>query len=304
MYSLLQLLRAAERTLQLAEMGRYELDALLLPTEDTVTVWDICPDTDFEALLVTDAMNRCVKAVAASTSATLVFQCVAHSRPRALQLVRPVAGGGATLLLIEWLEIEQKNARYALVFAARNGQRFKETRRLFLPALAKEDPTAPVSIMATTNGRFVLIGNSGVKALEVVDARDSSGIARLAASLPLYFELFAFSMGEADGKELLAATERSTSTVHLLTVDISSGVAALNPLTRLSSAESSQQPNRVLLFGRDVLLGFRHASSDSHSVKCIHISGALLQKSQLLRIERQVKINCWRVKGEQVLLFD
>ena len=296
-------LRAAERTLQLAETRRYELDALRLPTEDTVAVWDVCPDADSGALLVADRQNRCVKAVVASGRAALVFQCGADSRPRALQLVRPVAGGGAVLLLVEWLTAEQQAARYALVVAARSGQRFDETRRLPLPALAKEEPLAAVS-MATTSGGFVLIGNSGAKALEVIDARDSSGIARLAAPLPLDFALWNFSVGAADGRELLAATEVSSRTVRFLQVEASNGAPALLPLARLIAGDGSYLPNRVLLFGRHVLLGVWHASIQSHAVECLPVSGAPLQQPLVLSAERQVRVNCWRAAGERVLLFD
>ena len=131
-------LYAVEWPLQLAETRSYELDALQLPTEDTVVVTDLCHDADSNDLFIADYANRCVKAVAASGRPALVFQCGADSRPRALQLVRPVAGGGAALLLVVWLEAEQQAARYALLVAARNGQRFEETGRLLLPALAKD----------------------------------------------------------------------------------------------------------------------------------------------------------------------
>ena len=296
-------LRAAERTLQLAETRRYELDALLLPTEDIVSVHDVCPDADSNALLVADYSNRCVKAVAASGRAALVFQCGADSCPRALQLVRPVAGGGAALLLVEWLESEQQAAHYALVVAARSGQRFDETRRLPLPALAKEDSLAAVS-MATTSGRFVLIGNHRAKSLEVIDARDSSGIARLAAPLPLDFALWEFSVGAADGRELLAATDVSTRTVRVLQVEASSDAPALRPFARLTAGDESHLPGKVLLFGRHVLLGLRHESIQSDAVECLPVSGAPLRQPLVLRAERQVRINCWRAAGERVLLFD
>ena len=296
-------LRAAERTLQLAETGRYELDALRLHTEDIVDVCDMCPDTDSDALLVANFANRCVKAVAASDRAALVFQCGADSRPVALQLVCLVAGGGAALLLVEWLESEQQAARYALVVAARSGQRFNETCRLPLPALAKEDPIAAVS-MATTSDGFVLIGNTGAKALEVIDVRDSSGIARLAAPLPLDFTLREFSVGAADGRELLAATDGSTRRVHVLQVEASSGAPALRPLACLTAGDKSHLPGRVLLFGRHVLIGVRHASIESHAVECLPVSDAPLRQPLVLSAELQVQVNCWRAAGERVLLFD
>ena len=297
-------LRAAERTLQLAETGRYELDALRLTTDEAVDdVYDMCPDAGSDALLVADAANRCVNAVAASGRAALVFQCGPDSSPRALQLVRPVAGGGAALLLVEWLTAEQQAARYALVVAARSGQRFDETRRLPLTALAKEKSNATVS-MATTSDGFVLIGNIGAKALEVIDARDSSGIARLAAPLPLDFVLREFSVGAADGRELLAATEVSTRTVRVLQVEASSGAPALRPLARLTAGDESHLPGRVLLFGRHVLLGVFHESIQSHAVECLPVSGALLRQPLVLSAERQVRVNCWRTAGERVLLFD
>ena len=296
-------LRAAKRTLQLAETRRYELDALRLPTENTVYVWDICPDADSDVLLVADYWNRCVKAVAASGRAAVVFQCGADSLPRALQLVRPVAGGGAALLLIEWFTAEQQAARYALVVAARSGQRFDEKRRLLLPALTKATPLAAVS-MATTSGGFVLIGNSGAKALEVIDARDSSGIARLTAPLPLDFALRQFSVGAADGKELLAATEVSSRTVRVLQVKASSGAPALRPLARFTAGDESHLPTLVLLFGRHVLLGVWHESSQSHAVECLHFSGAPLRQPLVLSAERQVRVGCWRAAGGRVLLFD
>ena len=301
MYSLLQLLRAAERTLQLAVTGCYKLDALLLPTEDTVYVWDICPDADS---FLADTANRCVKTVAYSSRAAIVFQCSADSSPRALRLVRPVAGGVATLLLVEWLEVEQQTASYALVVAARNGQRFDETRRLFLPALA-QNPKVLVS-MATTSGGFVLIGNVGAKALEVIDARDSNDIARLAAQLPLDFELNAFSVGSADGRELMVATQVATRSVHVLQMEPSSGAPALRLLEHLISGNENHLLSMILLFGRHVLFCLRHASSESDAVECLPVSGrhAPLRQPQVLRVERQVRINCWRVEGERVLLFD
>ena len=220
--------------------------------------------------------------------------------------MRPVAGGGAALLLVVWLEAEQQAARYALVVAARSGQRFYETRRLPLPALAKEEPLAAVS-MATTSGGFVLIGNSGAKALEVIDARDSSGIARLAAPLPLDFALYAFSVGAADGRELLAATDGSTHTVRVLQVEASSGaplVPRLPPLPPLTAGDESHLPGKVLLFGRHVLFCVWHASIESHAVECLPVSGAPLRQPLVLSAERQLKINCWRAAGERVLLFD
>ena len=296
-------LRAAERTLQLAETGRYKLDALRLPTEDTVGVCDMCPDADSDALLVADYPNRCVKAVAVSGRAALVFQCGADSRPVALQLVRPVAGGGAALLIVEWLIAEQQTARYALVVAARSGQRFDETRRLLLPALAKEKPLAAVS-MATTSGGFVLIGNIRAKALEVIDARDSSGIARLAAPLPLNFALWEFSVGAADGRELLAATDGTTRTVRVLQVEASSGAPALRPLLRLTAGDESYLPSRVLLFGRHVLLVVWHTSIESHTVECLPVSGTPLRQPLVLSAVQQGWVHCWRAAGERVLLFD
>ena len=238
-----------------------------------------------------------------SGRAALVFQCGANSRPVALQLVRPVAGGGAALLLVEWLTAEQQAARYALVVAARSSQRFDETRRLPLPALSTEDPFVVVS-MATTSGGFVLIGNSGANALEVIDARDSSGIARLAAPLPLDFALWHFSVGTADGRELLAARDNSTRTVRVLQVEASSGAPALRPLARLTAGDESHLPSRVLLFGRHVLLGVLHESIQSHAVECLPVSGAPLRQPLVLSAERQVRVNCWRAAGERVLLFD
>ena len=76
------------------------------------------PDADSDALLVSDNANRCVKPVAASGRAALVFQCGADSYPCALQLVHPVDSGGTALLLVEWLTVEQQADRYALVVAA------------------------------------------------------------------------------------------------------------------------------------------------------------------------------------------
>ena len=282
---------------------RYELDALLLPTEDTVNVFDICPDADSDALLVADAANRCVKVVAASGRAAPVFRCGADSRLRALQVVRPVAGGGAALLLVQWLEAEQQAARYALVVAARSGQHFDETRRLPLPALAKEDLLAIVS-MATMSGGFVLIGNRGAKALEVIDARDSSGIARLAAPLPLNFALWHFSVGTADGRELLAATEVLSRTVRVLQVEASSGTPALRPFARLTAGDESHLPRWVLLFGRHVLVALWHASIESNAVECLPVSGAPLRQPRVLCAERYMRVNCWRAAGERVLLYD
>ena len=298
-------LRAAERPMRLAETGRYELDALRLPTEDTVTVWDVCPDADSDALLLADAANRCVKAVAASGRAALVFQCGADSRPRALQLVRPVAGGGAALLLVEWLTAEQQAARYALVVAARSGQRFDETRRLPLQALVKEEPLAVVNL-ATTSGGFVLIGNWKAQALEVVDARDSNGVSRLAAPLQLDFALFEFSVGAAEGRELLAATEYSTRTVRILQLqtEASSGAPTLRQLARLTASDESHLSGNVLLFGRHVLVGEWHESIQSDAVECLPVSGAPLRQPFVLSADRQVRVICWRAAGERVLLFD
>ena len=244
-----------------------------------------------------------MKAVKASGPWALVFQCGADSRPRALQLVRPVAGGGAALLVVERLTTEQQAARYALVVAARSGQRFDETRRLPLPALATEDPFAAVS-MATTSGGFVLIGNSRARALEVIDARKSSGIARLAAPIRLDFALWEFSVGAADGKELLASTEVSSCNVRVLQVEASSGAPALRPFASLTAGDESHYPDRVLLLGCYVLLGVWHASNDSHEVKCLPVSGAPLRQPLVLSAERQVRVECWRAMGERVLLFD
>ena len=168
---------------------------------------DICADAadSSAALLVADSANRCVKAVAASGRAALVFQCGADSRPRGLQLVRPATGdGAATLLLVECLEREQQVVDYSLAVAARSGERFAETRRLPLPLLSKHDPLAPVSV-AQLSGGLVLIGNARATALEVVDARDASDVRRAAAPVALDFALWAFAVGTADAKELLAA---------------------------------------------------------------------------------------------------
>ena len=106
--------------------------------------------------------------------------------------------------------------------------------------------------MATTSGGFVLIGNIKAKALKVIDARDSGGIARLAAPLQLGIALWLFSVGAADGRELLAATDGSTRIVRVLQVEASSGAPALRPLARLTAGDESHLP---LLFGRHVLLG-------------------------------------------------
>ena len=297
-------LRAAERTLQLTDYSRIELDALLLPTENTVYIHGMCSDKDSDALLIADNANRSVKAIAESCLPVLVFQCCADSSPRALQLVRPVAGEGATLLLVEWLAVAQQSARYALVVAARSGKRFNETRRLQLPALATDNPLACVS-MATTSGGFVLIGNQRAKALEMIDARDSSGISRLAAPLPLGFAMFQFSLGEVDGRELLAViTDGTTHTIRVLQMETSSGAPTLRPLVQLTAGDKSHLPSRVLLFGRHVLLGVWNESRQSHAVECLPVSGAPPSQPQVLRVEREVSIECWRAVSEQVLLFD
>ena len=305
MCSLLQLLRAAEQTLQLVETNRYELEALLLPSEVSVTISDICHDADSGELLLADTANRCVKAIAASSRVTLVFKC--DSIPRALRLVRSKAGAAASMLLVELVKTKQQVVRFELVVAARSGQRFNGTQRLLLSALSKDAyfKNGLTSVnMATTSGGFVLIGNIGAKALEVLKARNSNNKKKLAAPIPLDFVLWQFSVGIAEERELLVATERSTRTVHLLKVEISTGVPALSLFARLTSAESSQLPNRVLQFGRHVLLGSRHASSESHAVECLPISGPPLRQSQVLRVDRQVNINCWRASVERVLLFD
>ena len=299
-------LYAAELPLQLVETLHYEYDSLRLPTDDIVTIWGVCKDADSNDLLVADYPNRCVKAVSASGRVALVFQCGADSRPVALQLVCSVVGGATSLLLVIRLTPVQQAARYALVVAARSGQRFDETRRLPLPALAKENPRAVVS-MSTTSGGFVLIGNSGAKALEVIDARDSSGIARLAAPLPLNFALFVFSLGAVDEKELLAVinlTDGIIRTVHVLQMETSSGALTLRPLFRLTDGDESHLPSRVLQFGRHVLLGVWHESIQSHAVECLSVSGAPLRQPLVLSAERQVRVNCWRAAGERVLLFD
>ena len=137
-----------------------------LPTEEIATICDVCPDTDSDALLIADYTSRCVKAIAESGLAELVYECPFDTEPRAMQLLRPMAGGSTALLLVEWLEEEDEEelAHYALVFAARSGRSFNETRRLPLPALVKEDREAAVS-MATTSSGLVLIGNHKVKAL-------------------------------------------------------------------------------------------------------------------------------------------
>lgn len=298
-------LRVAERMLQLVETDHFELDALLLPSEETVYIWDICPDIDSHAQIVADDASRCVKFIAASNRAALLFQCGPNSRPRALQLVRPVAGGGTTLLLVEWLESEQQSGRYALVVFERSGEKFQEKQpRIHLSALSKGKRLATVS-MATTSGGFVLIGNTEAEALEVIDARDSSGIARL-APLPLKFKLFAFSMGTADGKELLAATDGTTRIVHVLQLEAASGAPTLLPYLSLTAGGENHLPDRVLIFGQHVLISIKHASSTSHAVDCFPISGAPHNStpSQVLGVEKQVRISCWRAAGKRVLLFD
>ena len=275
-----------------------------LPTEDTVDILDVCPDVDSDAFLVADNANRCVKAVTTSGSAALVFQCRNDSRPRALQLVRPVAGGGVALLLVERLKVVHQVASYELVVATRSGQRFDETRQLPLPALAKEDPYATFS-MGTTSSGFVLIGNEKAKALEIIDARDSSGIERLAAPLSLDFALWHFSVGAADGRELLAATDDSTRAVRILELkaDALTGALTLRPFAHLNAGDQGHWPSQVLLFGRHVLLCMWHDSIQSDAVECLPVSGAPL-RPQVLSAEQQVRVKCWRTAGERVVLFD
>ena len=113
-------------------------------------------------------------------------------------------------------------------------------------------------------------------------------------------------MGAADGRELLAATGNSTRTVHVLQLqaDQINGAPTLIPLARLTAGEESHLPVRVLLFGRHVLLGVWHESSQSHAVECLPVSGAPLRPPLMLRAELQVNINCWRAAGDRLLLFD
>ena len=288
----------------LALTSRCELDALRLATEDTVAVCDMCADDDSSALLVADYANRCVKAVAASGGAALVFQCGADSRPRALQLVRPAAGGGATLLLVEWLDGDLQAARYALVAAARSGQRFRETRRLPLPVLSKDEPLAAVN-MYKLRGGFVLIGNQRAKALEAIDARDANDIRRLAEPVALDFELWQFSVGTADAKELLAATDARLAQCAFCRWRRPAARRHCGLSSASLPATRTTRPTRVLLFGSHVLVAVWDASRDSHWVECHSVSGATPpQPPRVLTVERQVRINCWRAAGERVQLFD
>ena len=303
---MLMFLPAGERILQLVQTGCYQLDGLLLPNEDSIYIYDICPDSD--AYFVADDASRCVKLIAPSKRpvVTSIYQCGQKLHPRALQLLPPVAGGGTTLLLVEWLEDGKQTECYSLVVAERSGETVTVKKRIPLTALSKGERLDTVS-MATTSGGFVLIGNSGAKSLEVIDTRKSSGIIRLAKPLPLDFKLSAFSLGTVDGRELMAATEVTTRIVHILQVEMANGAPKLRSLPTLTVGDENHQPlDRVLLFGSHVLLNVRHKSSGSHVVECLPISGSpqSSEPSQVLSVEQQVRISCWRAADNRVLFFD
>ena len=159
--------------------------------------------------------------------------------------------------------------------------------------------------MYKLRGGFVLIGNQRAKALEAIDARDANDIRRLAEPVALDFELWQFSVGTADAKELLAAIGCRTRAVRVLQVEASGGPPALRPLFRLTAGDENHSPTRVLLFGSHVLVAVWDASRDSHWVECHSVSGATPpQPPRVLTVERQVRINCWRAAGERVQLFD
>lgn len=105
----------------------------------------------------------------------------------------------------------------------------------------------------------------------MINAHDSIGIARLAAPLPLEFEIISFSVDAGDEKKLLAATERSTPKVHVLQVEASSGAPAH---ARLTVCEESRLLSMVLLFGCHVLLCVWHSSSESDAVECLQFQAA------------------------------
>ena len=128
----------------------------------------------------------------------------------------------------------------------------------------------------------------------------------VAAPLPLDFALLQFSVGTADGRELLAAMEEKHRIVHLLQLqaEVSSGAPTLRSLARLTASDESHRFGRVLLFGRHVLVGEWHESIQNCAVECLPVSGAPLRQPFVLSADRKVWINCWRAACERVLLFD
>lgn len=284
-------------TLPLLQKTCYKQDALVLHNEKTVIICDIFYYDD-SSLLVADAKNRCVKALKASCTPNIVFQCRANSWPRAIQLVGQAAPGDPSLLLVECFKLQSENVSYALVVAKRNDIYFYETDRFPLSKLWEKNYLAAVS-MYKTRDDIVLIGNQKSKELEVFDARYDN--IRVSYPIELGFVLNAFSVGIANEKELLAATENLAQKVHLMHLVVYCGSATVK---QLYEVPFDTNPEEVLLFGSYVLLTVFDASTMSRAVHCHTISDDSLSNPQVLNIERKVHIECWRRGFKQVLLFD
>ena len=166
----------------------------------------------------------------------------------------------------------------------------------------------PLSVWPNWVADSFWLETSGAKALEVIDARNANDIRRLEEPVALESELFWFSYGTADGKELLAVIFVEGSVAH-------SASAAGGGVQRLAGTASVRAPDAHCNRRRTSGLSrpaarrpraARHVGrvSMSHAVECHSVSGATPPQPQVLTAERQVHINCWRVAGERVLLFD
>ena len=222
-------------------------------------------------------------------------------KPKAAHLVISSAGGPETLLIIERSE-EELPSRYSIVVAVWSDDAFLETKRLTLPALNNGEISDGVD-MHVSNGDLLLISNNNANAFEVVNIGDPANITRNAASpLILDFTLGKFSIGGSKGTELIAAIEMSNTQVRIMRIEC----APLH-LTKIYMFDVSAPASNVLLVGDNLLLGVGHAERYSHHVDCWLLADGgqdIKRVGQVLSVDREVLINCWRAVGQKLVLYD
>ena len=160
------------------------------------------------------------------------------------------------------------------------------------PMLATEEPLAAVR-MATTSGGFVLLGNQRASGLDVIDARDSSGHSGGAAPTGHRVVGVINRLSRRDGTACCSGAIDSHS-------DCATGgnVLPARP-THRCRRESFAQTRAAVRAPRAV-----DVWRESHEIECLPVSGAPLPQPQVLRVEREVRIDCWRAAGERLLLYD
>ena len=262
------------------------------------------PTPTLGALLVADYANRCVKAVAASGRAALVFQCGADSRPRALQLVRP---GGRR-------RRHSAARRVARTRAAGRPLRARR-RRAQRPALRRDAPTAASGARERGPYGRCQYGHNERRVRSDWEQRSQSARSDRRARLEWHRATGGAAPTGLRAVDVLSGRSgRERAAGRNGRLDSHSARAAGGGVERRAGTASARAPHRwrrepsarSSAAVRAPRAGRRVArvAREPRGRVSLRFRRAAAAAANVLRVERQVRINCWRAAGERVLLFD